>query len=154
MADLCHAHDVAYYPSLFIYKDGERVDEFKGARSKDRLREFVDGHVVESAPAHAAAAGDDAAEESLGSANDEDGPQPQPQPRAREGTDDSRANAAAAAAAAGVARGGAAGGGASSEQRTKVPSADGRVHAVDSGTLASIKKPDYGPAFVKFYAPW
>ncbi|KAM0751141.1 thioredoxin-like protein [Meredithblackwellia eburnea MCA 4105] len=39
--DLCQAHGVKYYPSLFLYVNGELYDEFDGKRSLDELTKYV-----------------------------------------------------------------------------------------------------------------
>src|SRR5258708_14704870 len=45
-SDLCDKNGVIGYPSLFLYKDGEMVDEFKSARELDTLKEFLGKHIV------------------------------------------------------------------------------------------------------------
>lgn len=43
--DLCHAHDVRYYPSLLLYTDnGEHVIEFEERRTLSQLGKFVEEH--------------------------------------------------------------------------------------------------------------
>lgn len=43
--DLCHAHDVKYYPSLLLYTDnGEHVIEFEERRTLSQLGKFVEEH--------------------------------------------------------------------------------------------------------------
>merc|ERR1712136_609816 len=40
--ELCNAQGVNGFPTLNIYKDGEKVDEFNGKRGLDDLAAFVD----------------------------------------------------------------------------------------------------------------
>jgi protein disulfide-isomerase len=40
--DLCHAHEVKYYPSIFLYVDGELYDEYSGKRTIEALSAYVD----------------------------------------------------------------------------------------------------------------
>lgn len=40
--DLCHSHGVKYYPSIFLYVDGELYDEYSGKRSVEALSAYVD----------------------------------------------------------------------------------------------------------------
>jgi thioredoxin domain-containing protein 5 len=49
-ADFCSLKEVTRWPSIMVYKDGESVEEFKGARSIERLQEFVAKHAE---PSHA-----------------------------------------------------------------------------------------------------
>lgn len=43
--DLCHAHDVKYYPSLLLYTDnGQHVIEFEERRTLSQLGKFVEEH--------------------------------------------------------------------------------------------------------------
>lgn len=43
--DLCHAHDVKYYPSLLLYTDnGQHVIEFEERRTLSHLGKFVEEH--------------------------------------------------------------------------------------------------------------
>lgn len=36
------------YPSLIIFKDGKRVEEYSGSRDIDDLKDFVDRHAKDS----------------------------------------------------------------------------------------------------------
>ncbi|BGP39429.1 hypothetical protein JCM10450v2_003382 [Rhodotorula kratochvilovae] len=40
--DLCHAHDVKYYPSIFLYKDGAFAEEFTERRTLEALGKYVE----------------------------------------------------------------------------------------------------------------
>ncbi|GAA6057492.1 hypothetical protein JCM3770_000583 [Rhodotorula araucariae] len=40
--DLCHSHDVKYYPSIFLYKDGAFADEFTDKRTLEALGKYVE----------------------------------------------------------------------------------------------------------------
>ncbi|CAO1620757.1 unnamed protein product [Parajaminaea phylloscopi] len=40
-ADVCNAQKVRGYPSLFLYADGKKVDEYKGDRSFEDLMAFT-----------------------------------------------------------------------------------------------------------------
>lgn len=43
--DLCHAHDVKYYPSILLYTDnGEHVVEYEERRTLSQLGKFVEEH--------------------------------------------------------------------------------------------------------------
>ncbi|GAA5861507.1 hypothetical protein JCM8547_008055 [Rhodosporidiobolus lusitaniae] len=42
--DLCHAHSVKYYPSIFLYVDGEFKEEFTERRTLEELGKFVEEH--------------------------------------------------------------------------------------------------------------
>ncbi|GAA6039738.1 hypothetical protein JCM8097_001378 [Rhodosporidiobolus ruineniae] len=42
--DLCHSHDVKYYPSIFLYVDGAFVEEFEERRTLENLGKFVEEH--------------------------------------------------------------------------------------------------------------
>jgi len=46
--DLCSEQDVNGFPTLFIYKDGEKISEYNGSRSLDDLFEFVNTHTAAS----------------------------------------------------------------------------------------------------------
>lgn len=46
--DLCSEQDVNGFPTLFIYKDGEKISEYNGSRSLDDLFEFVNTHTTAS----------------------------------------------------------------------------------------------------------
>ncbi len=46
--DLCDKYGVNGYPSLFMYEDGKKIDEFKSSRDLEPLREFIKGHVKET----------------------------------------------------------------------------------------------------------
>ena len=45
-SDLCDKNGVIGYPSLFMYKDGKMVDEFKSARELDDLKAFLGKYIV------------------------------------------------------------------------------------------------------------
>lgn len=45
--DLCGEQDVNGFPTLFIYKNGEKISEYNGSRSMDDLYDFVNSHVVD-----------------------------------------------------------------------------------------------------------
>lgn len=40
--DLCHKNGVKYYPSIYLYVDGEVYDEYSGTRSVKALSDYVD----------------------------------------------------------------------------------------------------------------
>ncbi|GAA5941652.1 uncharacterized protein JCM15063_002631 [Sporobolomyces koalae] len=40
--DLCHQHEVKYYPSIFLYEDGKFKEEFVDKRSVDELAQYVE----------------------------------------------------------------------------------------------------------------
>lgn len=40
--DLCHSHGVKFYPSIFLYVDGELYDEYSGKRTVEALSAYVD----------------------------------------------------------------------------------------------------------------
>lgn len=42
--DLCNEQGVDGFPTIFIYKNGEKVEEYNGSRSLDDLFEFVSKH--------------------------------------------------------------------------------------------------------------
>lgn len=44
--DLCSEQDVNGFPTLFIYKNGEKISEYNGSRSLDDLFEFVKTHTT------------------------------------------------------------------------------------------------------------
>lgn len=44
--DLCNEQEVNGFPTLFIYKDGEKISEYNGGRSLDDLYEFVQSHAA------------------------------------------------------------------------------------------------------------
>lgn len=45
--DLCSEQDVNGFPTLFIYKNGEKISEYNGSRSMEDLYEFVNSHVAD-----------------------------------------------------------------------------------------------------------
>jgi len=47
--DLCNEQEVNGFPTLFIYKDGEKLSEYNGSRSLEDLHEFVTSHATEKA---------------------------------------------------------------------------------------------------------
>lgn len=44
--DLCNQQEVDGFPTLFLYKDGEKVAEYTGSRSLEDLYEFVIKHIT------------------------------------------------------------------------------------------------------------
>lgn len=42
--NLCTNNEVQGYPTLVIFKDGKRIEEYNGSRDLDDLKEFVDRH--------------------------------------------------------------------------------------------------------------
>ncbi|XP_015113214.1 thioredoxin domain-containing protein 5 homolog [Diachasma alloeum] len=42
---LCDEQEVDGFPTLFLYKDGEKISEYSGSRTLDDLYEFVDKHL-------------------------------------------------------------------------------------------------------------
>ncbi|ORY74538.1 thioredoxin-like protein [Leucosporidium creatinivorum] len=60
--DLCHSHGVKYYPSIFLYVDGELYDEYSGKRSVEALSAYVD----ENMPGKVVWLGDDGESEVKG----------------------------------------------------------------------------------------
>ncbi|KAG5884135.1 hypothetical protein JTB14_021804 [Gonioctena quinquepunctata] len=42
--DLCNDEEVEGFPTLFLYRDGERISEYSGSRSLEDLHEFVLSH--------------------------------------------------------------------------------------------------------------
>lgn len=46
--ELCSDQDVNGFPTLYIYKDGEKLSEYNGNRSLDDLFEFVNRHIGSS----------------------------------------------------------------------------------------------------------
>ena len=42
--DLCNEHKVTGYPQMNLYKSGEYVEKFTGAREWERLVNFIEGH--------------------------------------------------------------------------------------------------------------
>lgn len=43
---MCSEQDVNGFPTLFIYKNGEKISEYNGSRSLDDLFEFVNTHAT------------------------------------------------------------------------------------------------------------
>ncbi|GAA5881113.1 hypothetical protein JCM3774_000876 [Rhodotorula dairenensis] len=69
--DLCHAHDVKYYPSIFLYSDqGQRVVEFEDRRTLSNLGKFVEDHYPVKAERLEVAKGTKAEEEGENKANE------------------------------------------------------------------------------------
>lgn len=46
--DLCTEQQVNGFPTLFIYKDGEKLSEYNGSRSLEDLVDFIKTHVGSS----------------------------------------------------------------------------------------------------------
>ncbi|GAA6012954.1 hypothetical protein JCM11491_000919 [Sporobolomyces phaffii] len=42
--DLCHQHNVKYYPSIFLYEDGNFKEEYAEKRSVEELARYVEGN--------------------------------------------------------------------------------------------------------------
>ncbi len=42
--DLCVDQGVEAYPTIQLYQDGEKIDQWKGERSFAKLKTYVDGH--------------------------------------------------------------------------------------------------------------
>ncbi|GAA5904768.1 uncharacterized protein JCM6883_003897 [Sporobolomyces salmoneus] len=42
--DLCHQHEVKYYPSIFLYEDGKFKEEYTERRSIEELARYVEGN--------------------------------------------------------------------------------------------------------------
>lgn len=45
--DLCSEQEVNGFPTLFVYKNGEKISEYNGSRSLEDLFEFVKTHATE-----------------------------------------------------------------------------------------------------------
>lgn len=43
--DLCNEQEVDGFPSLYLYRDGQKISEYNGARNLDDLYEFVINYV-------------------------------------------------------------------------------------------------------------
>lgn len=43
--EICSIQEVNGFPTLFIYKNGQKISEYNGSRSLDDLYEFVNSHV-------------------------------------------------------------------------------------------------------------
>lgn len=46
--ELCSDQDVNGFPTIYIYRNGEKITEYSGNRSLDDLFEFVNRHIVSS----------------------------------------------------------------------------------------------------------
>jgi thioredoxin domain-containing protein 5 len=44
--ELCSAHGVNGFPTLLIFKDGEKVDEYNGKRDMDDLVAFIEKNLA------------------------------------------------------------------------------------------------------------
>lgn len=42
--ELCNEQSVDGFPTIFIYKDGEKIEEYNGSRSLDDLFQYVSKH--------------------------------------------------------------------------------------------------------------
>ncbi|EGU13003.1 Proteophosphoglycan ppg4 [Rhodotorula toruloides ATCC 204091] len=42
--DLCHSHDVKYYPSIYLYEGGTFKQEYEGRRTLEELAKFAEEH--------------------------------------------------------------------------------------------------------------
>lgn len=45
--DLCTEQDVNGFPTIFIYKNGEKISEYNGSRSLEDMYDFVKSHTEE-----------------------------------------------------------------------------------------------------------
>jgi len=45
LIDLCNANHVTGYPTLFIYEDGEMLEEYDGNRDLEELKDFIKRHI-------------------------------------------------------------------------------------------------------------
>ncbi len=43
--DLCHQNGVKYYPSIYLYVNGEHFDEYSGKRTIDALNQYIDDNL-------------------------------------------------------------------------------------------------------------
>ncbi|KAF8905855.1 thioredoxin-like protein [Gymnopilus junonius] len=48
--DLCNSNGVKAYPSLLLFEDGKKVEEFRGSRDLDLLKTFIKRHLKEDEP--------------------------------------------------------------------------------------------------------
>lgn len=46
--NLCNKEEVDGFPSLYLYRDGQKVSEYDGPRGLDVLHEFVSNHLQQS----------------------------------------------------------------------------------------------------------
>jgi thioredoxin domain-containing protein 5 len=46
--DLCSQQEVNGFPTLFIYKNGEKITEYNGSRSLEDLYDFVNRYTTDS----------------------------------------------------------------------------------------------------------
>ena len=150
--DLCHQNGVKYYPSIFLYVNGEQFDEYNGKRNLDDLSIYINDNL----PAKAIYADDDdspegstTSEGDLVEEEDSFAIQTSAPERPSKGEPDL-------------------GGPKLDETRMVVqvadPStkkthrdlnpADGAVHAAGLAELDALHAADGAPSFVKFFAPW
>lgn len=43
---ICNEHEVDSFPTLLLYKNGERISEYTGSRNVDDLHDFVKKHIT------------------------------------------------------------------------------------------------------------
>jgi thioredoxin domain-containing protein 5 len=43
--EICSIQEVNGFPTLFIYKNGQKISEYNGSRSLEDLYEFVNTHI-------------------------------------------------------------------------------------------------------------